>query len=107
MDITATFFSLRPNAEFTGAYNPYSLATIAAGYIGNDMPTQVEMDAEWLIIEPKLIADGANEIIDRELVAIDLKSIRSLREYVAAQTDAPQIIKDHEAEAISKRSERQ
>lgn len=31
-----------------------------------------------------------------ELAAIDLASIRALREYVAAQADAPQILKDRE-----------
>lgn len=38
------------------------------------------------------------------LVAIDLASIRALREYIAAKPDAPQYIKNHEAAAIAERA---
>ena len=38
------------------------------------------------------------------LVSIDLASIRSIREYIAAKPDAPQILKDHEAAAIVERA---
>ena len=37
------------------------------------------------------------------LIAIDIKSIRSIREYIAAKEDAPKILKDCEAEAITVR----
>lgn len=37
------------------------------------------------------------------LAEIDLKSIRSIREYIAAQPDAPGIIKDYEAAAFQER----
>jgi len=37
------------------------------------------------------------------LNALDLKSIRSLREYVSAKNDAPQILKDYEAQAVEER----
>ena len=39
-----------------------------------------------------------------ELIAIDLASIRSIREWVAAQPDAPQILKDREAAAVTARA---
>jgi len=47
-----------------------------------------------------------NDQVDAELRAIDAESIRSIREYVSAQPDAPQTLKDHEALAVSKRATR-
>jgi hypothetical protein len=38
------------------------------------------------------------------LAEIDLKSIRSIREWIAKQTDAPQYLKDYEAQAIEARA---
>ncbi len=35
---------------------------------------------------------------------IDLKSIRSIREWLVAQPDAPQFIKDHEVAAVEERA---
>jgi hypothetical protein len=46
----------------------------------------------------------ANAPVLAALAAIDLKSIRSLRECLAAQPDAPQWIKDYEDAAIAQRS---
>lgn len=40
----------------------------------------------------------------RELAAIDLASIRSMREWIVAQASAPQIIKDHSAAAAAARA---
>lgn len=39
-----------------------------------------------------------------ELSAIDASSIRAIREYIASKADAPQILKDKEAAAVSARS---
>lgn len=51
IDIAQTFYSLRHNAKFTGdEVNMFSLETIARTYIGT-MPTQTEMDAEWIILD--------------------------------------------------------
>jgi hypothetical protein len=44
-------------------------------------------------------AEAARQATLAELNRIDMDSIRSLREYVASQADAPQYIKDHEATA--------
>lgn len=55
---------------------------------------QSELDAEF------------NAKIDAELIALDLASIRSIREYVAAQPDAPQFVLDQEAAAVTKRATR-
>jgi len=46
-----------------------------------------------------------NATIKQELCEIDLASVRSLREYIASKVDAPQVLKDHEADAILKRGE--
>ena len=51
-------------------------------------------------------AAAANAAADAraELAAIDAATIRALREYVAAQPDAPQIIKDREKAAQAARA---
>lgn len=46
-----------------------------------------------------------NQKIKSELQWIDIKSIRSIREYIAAKSDAPQYIKNYESEAAAKRDE--
>jgi len=46
----------------------------------------------------------ADADIKARLAGIDLKSIRAMREWLAAQPDAPQFIKDHEAAAIAERA---
>ena len=45
-----------------------------------------------------------NTAICAELAAIDLKSVRSIREWVVKQSDAPQFLKDHEGEAVNQRT---
>lgn len=39
-----------------------------------------------------------------ELASIDIASIRAMREYIAAKPDAPQVLKDREAQAIAARA---
>lgn len=46
--------------------------------------------------------DKANAVKAR-LVAIDMRSIRSIREYIAAKPDAPQVLKEREASAVAER----
>lgn len=57
---------------------------------------------------PELIAAReaaeAEAAIKSDLLKIDIKSIRALREYVAAQQDAPQFIKENEAAAQTARA---
>lgn len=60
--------------------------------------TQAELDA-------KEIAE-TNAAIDAELLALDMASIRDIREYIASKPDAPQLLKDREIEAVAKRGER-
>jgi hypothetical protein len=51
---------------------------------------------KWVLDEEKK-KESDNASIKATLAAIDLQSIRSLREWVAKQSDAPQILKDHES----------
>ena len=44
------------------------------------------------------------EVAKAKLAEIDLRSIRSIREYIAAKADAPKVIKDREAEAEVERA---
>lgn len=53
---------------------------------------------------PEQIAAAERAATLAELVAIDLASIRALREYVASKPDAPQYIKDREAAAVTARA---
>lgn len=49
--------------------------------------------------------DAMNSTIKNELNDIDVSSVRIIREYLASLPDAPQILKDKEADAIAKRAE--
>jgi hypothetical protein len=63
--------------------------------------------ANYDTLEAAYLADEAAKIaaeeIKTKLKEIDLKSIRSMREWVAAQPDAPAYIKDFEIEAADER----
>lgn len=65
-------------------------------------------DAEAIILQtpPPMTDDEFNRSVDAELRELDLQSIRSLREWVAAQPSAPQFLKDFEASADAKRATR-
>lgn len=76
-------------------------------------PGEVMLDGDMLpdiesLHDPEYLADKAKEEEDAAVKArlheIDMKSIRSLREWVAKQPDAPEFIKSYEAEAIAERS---
>jgi hypothetical protein len=57
--------------------------------------TQAELD--------KKVIDENNSEITQELAELDRASIRDIREWIAKQPDAPQMLKDREAEAVTKR----
>lgn len=66
---------------------------LPAGALDADPPkTQAELDAE------------ESAAAKRELAALDLASIRDIREYIAAKPDAPQTLKDREAQAVQARA---
>ena len=49
--------------------------------------------------------EAENAKIKGELYELDIKSIRSIREWIATQSDAPEFLKQYEAQAIEKRGE--
>jgi hypothetical protein len=63
-------------------------------------------EASSVLTTMEVLAHESRRSVDAiaKLREIDIDSIRLLREYVAAQTDAPQAIKDKEAEAVAERS---
>lgn len=68
------------------------IATVRANIKPPPVKTQAEIDA----IETAKALE--------ELKAIDLASIRSIREYIVSKTDAPQILKDRESAAVIERA---
>jgi len=63
-----------------------------------------------IVVDPKredILAAEEKERRDADTKAklqeIDIASIRSIREYIVKQPDAPQILKDHETQAIAQR----
>lgn len=71
----------------------------------NDPNIEVKFitDEEWEVIETELKTPSEAASALSKLKEIDLASIRSLREWLAAQPDAPSFILDHEAAAIAER----
>lgn len=65
----------------------------------NPQPTEEEMQVAY----DAAMADKRNDIIKVDLIEIDMKSIRSIREWLVTQPDAPQYLLDYEAEAIEER----
>jgi hypothetical protein len=61
--------------------------------------------------DPLLIAFQAeqqkatdNQNVKVKLIEIDIASIRSIREYICKLPDAPEYLKQHEAEAVTERT---
>jgi len=65
--------------------------------VAEDSPEMVNFRADQAKQEEEMAVKAA-------LSVIDLKSIRGLREWVTKQADAPQELKDCEAQAIETRS---
>ena len=76
-------------------YQKY-LDWVALGNTAAPAQTQAEIAAEAIAT--------TNAAAKAELLAIDLASIRSIREYIAAKPDAPTFPKTQEALAVTARS---
>lgn len=67
------------------------------------IPSLAELEAIW----PEVQAEQEKKATDAEaratLAEIDMKSIRAIREWVAAQETAPQFVKDYETAAVVER----
>ncbi len=81
-----------------------ALGPIPEGY--TDLPPcmlPVWTGDKWIEDPVQVKAEEEAEVKAR-LMEIDLKSIRSIREWVAEQPDAPEFIKNYEAEAVAERN---
>lgn len=67
-------------------------------------PTWAELAAVSVVAEQARTDKEESDKAKAELTAIDLASIRSIREWVVTQPNAPQILKDREAAAVLKRA---
>jgi hypothetical protein len=65
-------------------------------------PNHIWVDGAWVEDAQKL-AEIASDEAKKKLAEIDLASIRSIREYIAAKPDAPQYVKDYEIQAVAER----
>ena len=78
-------------------------ASITAGRFLSVANNQLVVDPNKASILAAEAAATEIEQTKRELREIDIKSIRSIREYITSKADAPQYLKDYEAQAIEKR----
>ncbi len=88
----------------TGRAEQCTTFEIPAGYtllVPSD--NQTWNGAKW-VDDPEKIKAATNEDAKAELIQIDLQSIRSIREWIAAQPDAPEILKQHEDSAKAERA---
>ena len=78
----------------------------SAGYSPDEVMEREVTPEEWqdiLAAQPK----DETAIAKARLAEIDAKSIRSIREWIAAQPNAPQMVKDYEAQAVTEREKLQ
>lgn len=94
VDVAAADFAVHPSMQWVAAPADARPDTheFAGGVVRLKVKTQAEIDAE----------DTARALA--ELRALDLASIRPMREYIAGKPDAPQVLKDREAAAIAARA---
>ena len=93
--------------QFPGEIDENHLWAEGDRYIAN---VQTYVDAYELFIHPPITKEQKDEQfnngVDNDLYVIDIKSIRSIREWIVTQNNAPQQLKDYEYVAASKRAER-
>jgi len=65
-------------------------------------PDHIYVNGAW-VEDVEKISAKENEAIKAKLADIDQKSIRSIREWIAKQADAP-LVKDYEAQAQAERA---
>ena len=77
-----------------------------AGYKEDEIEVKWVTDEEWAVIQEAEQVRNYDPSIEAKakLAEIDLKSIRSIREYIAAKPDAPAYLKAYEAQAIAERA---
>ena len=101
MDIQSCLIKLGYKAVVLGdsyeGIKPHELET-------RPIPSLEELEAVWPDVQMEMEKDRTKTEAKALLNEIDLKSIRSIREWIALQPEAPQRTKDYEAQAISART---
>lgn len=92
-------FILQDNSDGTGPF----IAKWDESKLG-PKPTKAELDAVSIVADKARLDAETSDKAKAELAAIDLTSIRSIREYIAAKPDAPAFLKAQEALAVTARS---
>ena len=67
------------------------------------IPTLKELEAVWPDVKAEMEKDRAASDAKAQLNEIDLKSIRSLREWLFRQSDCPEFIREYEQQAVDAR----
>lgn len=100
MDIQLCLIKLGYKAVVWGnAYDgirPHELET-------RPIPTLKELEAVWPDVQAEMAKDRAASDAKALLNEIDLKSIRSLREWLFRQSDCPEFIREYEQQAVDAR----
>jgi len=83
------------------------LGPIPEGYtLAEPGPFSIWQKTKWVVDAAAKTAaekEANNAAIKAELVAVDMASIRAIREWLAAQPNAPKFVIEHEKEAQEKR----
>jgi len=67
------------------------------------IPTLKELEAVWPAVQAEIEAQKKNDEAKAILAEIDLKSIRSIREWIVSQEKAPTFLTDYEKQAQAAR----
>lgn len=69
-----------------------------------EIPSLKELEAVWPKVQEEMTVQTFQVVVKTTLAELDIKSIRALREWIVKQPDAPQFIRDYEAQAIKERN---
>lgn len=94
VDNISAVYKCRPDVEWRdNSVNGFSLETIRAAYIGDDFPTQGELDAARLLCQDDIRIEELKE----QLASTDIGFIRVLEDLMDVNFDVsklPQVSKD-------------
>lgn len=91
-------FELRDNSDGKGPY----IARWDTAKLGAQ-PTVAALQSVSVAAAATAAANATSTKAKSDLIAIDLASVRAIREYIVSKADAPQILKDLEATAVGER----
>lgn len=101
MSITKALLKIRPGEQWVAGEDNYDDIVWLSK---TDKPTREEVEAAVAQIKKEEMAETEKQAILTKLSDIDSKSIRSIREWVAKQVDAPVYITEAELEANAERA---